>query len=179
MQLFSVLDPICDNVRSWKEMRKQCASTDKPAKLSWENKRGNRKKQHYAGKKYMLGKAILSSSGRNFLLLVRALLGSVELCSCKPASAEAQNCLHSACELCGLPPSSIHTLGMDKMPCKLIFAQVKTSVDSQLEKFTSCFSKQEYSAAWSSPALQPHKIHRLCFQGTLWVSHTCCSSLQL
>lgn len=51
MQLFSVLDPICDNVRSWKEMRKQCASTDKPAKLSWENKRGNRKKQHYAGKK--------------------------------------------------------------------------------------------------------------------------------
>lgn len=143
MQLFSVLDPICDNVRSWKEMRKQCASTDKPAKLSWENKRGNRKKQHYAGKKYMLGKAILSSSGRNFLLLVRALLGSVELCSCKTASAEAQNCLHSACELCGLPPSSIHTLGMDKMPCKLIFAQV-----NQLQQTVS----------WrSSPLASPSK----------------------
>lgn len=106
MQLFSVLDPICDNVRSWKEMREQCASTDKPAKLSRENKSENRKKQHCAGKKYTLGKATLSNSGRNFLLLVRALLGSVELCSCETASAEARNCLHSACELCGLPLSS-------------------------------------------------------------------------
>lgn len=59
MQLFSVLDPICDNVRSWKEMRKQCASTDKPAKLSWENKRGNRKKQHYVqGEKKQQRKAL-------------------------------------------------------------------------------------------------------------------------
>lgn len=33
-----------------------------------------------------------------------------------------------------------------------------TSVDSQLEKFTSCFSKQEYITAWGSPALQSPRI---------------------
>lgn len=115
----------------------------------WEQK----KKQHYAGKIYTLGKAILSNSGRNFLLLVWALLGSVELCSCKTASAEARNCLHSAFELCGLTPSSGCSPGNGQNALQTnLFPGKSTSVDSQLEKFTSCFSKQEYITARGSPA---------------------------
>lgn len=56
----------------------------------------------------MLGKVILSTSGRNFLSLVLALLRSVELCSCKTASAEAKTCCLCVCELRGLPPGSGH-----------------------------------------------------------------------
>lgn len=53
---------------------------------------GIEKNQHDAGKKYTLGKVILSISGRNFLLLVLALLRLVEFCSCKMASARSRNC---------------------------------------------------------------------------------------
>lgn len=71
MQLFSVLDPICDNVRSWKE----CASTDKPAKLTWENRCGNRKKQHYAGKKIYVGKTHTQLLRQEFPLACMSIAG--------------------------------------------------------------------------------------------------------
>lgn len=85
MQLLSVLNPVCDNVRHWSNVHPHCARLQN---LAGKIDVGTAKNQHNAGKKCKLGKVLLSTLGRNFLLLVLALLRSVELCSCKTASAE-------------------------------------------------------------------------------------------